>query len=713
MPCFVKQFLSLGGFGVPISCAGDLNREPFYRLLMHESDRFTYLDFAASALLVLNVSKRDLFRMISDAEVKIQSLEKMADIFPYLVLSVYIAGCTFCVVIGRMDYLITGSLLAVPAIIGSFVLVLIKRSGLELSESEQVFPCNGPRSILVFALFYTLTILVLVATPIDSRWSLLMVLILYVTIFVQILSARLLPAVVILEVVLTLAATIYGYTLRSGLYFGTTDILPHMYMSTITYLSGHVIPEELGTYAYFPLYHIFVALSSHLLHLDIQTSLFVTTGLIYAVSVLFLYCLTRSVLHNEQLSLLIVLVYAMNSSVVYYGTYVVTRTMAYIGLLILLYLLYSVANPVTATGHACSRPAAPRFLAIIVIVFILLVHQISTPMIVGLLGLLFLFGLFVRDRGRVNLLFLMVSITLLATYWTFVADSFIEELFPRTDPSLYKNIVFAPVVHQGLSFVVGQIDTLIIVFFALIGGVYLVWAQKPRSVIVFGLFGLISVILNVPNVLTMVFQLVTILRIDRFALLFLPFLAIVMGVGIYAFTRYLSVAKVPAKLAKTLLVVLIALYGIGSLGFTDDEPGYNRYFFNQDEVTGFDHVLEAVPSGSSLHSDYYTWRFFTRERIEQSEDLKLPYYTNFWLQSDLEIPEKEGYIVFPNRYFRHGGLLLEKGGEFDPEGLQPYLPTEENIRIIMGKLSIEDKIYSNYGVDVYMLSPSPTEPEEA
>lgn len=634
---------------------------------------------------------------------KIQLFERAASLSPYLILFIYTAGCIFCLLTGRISFLINGSIMAAPAILGSFAIVRIMKKDFDLSEGIRIFPCKRYMPVIFFVLFYALTVQVLFVSPAGSRWGLLPVLILYAIIFTQILSDRSPPAVVLIEIMLTLAVTIYSYTLRSALYFGMTDILPHSYISTVTYLSGHVTPGELGNYTYFPLYHIFVAISSHMLGLDIHTSLFVVTCLVFSLTVFFLYYLVNTIYHNKQLSLLVALVYSMNADVIYYGAYMVTRSMAYVGFLILLFLIYSLKNPGTDARCVIARPGAKRICFVMTVIFILLVHQISTPMIIILIGLLIIFELFVRDENHVSTVTLLVPITLFAAYWAFVSYPFLKELLPRIDPVLYQNIIITDVVHSlGLRFLVNQIDTLIIVFFALTGAIYLIWKQQPRDSIVFGIFGLFSLLLNVPSILTVVFQLVAVLRIDRFALLFLPFLAIVMGFGVYIFSRYLSTVKMRTWLVEVLLIALIVLYGIGSLGLIKtDELGYTRQSFNQDEITGFDHVLKTVPSGSSLYSDYYTSRFFARPRIDQSERLGLPYYTSYWIGSDLETPEEKGYTILPDRQFRRNGLLFEKGGEFDPESLQPYLPTAENIQNVTGRLSTEDKIYSNRGVDVY------------
>lgn len=638
---------------------------------------------------------------------KIRRLERLADIFPYLMISFYVVGCIFCVYIDRMSYLVNGSIIAIPAIIACVAFMLIKKSDPDLSEKATVFRYSLLVSPMFFLLYSTIAVLFLVVTEIDFKWGLFPVLILYTTIFVQILSWRLRPVTVLLEIMLTLAITIYSYTLRPALYFGTTDILSHTYMATVTYLSGHVIPPDLGTYAYFPLYHVFVAQSAQMLGMEIQTALFVTTGLIFVSTVLFLYYLINSIFRNEQISLLAVLLYAMNADVIFYGTYMVTRIMAYVGFLILLYLLYTMTGSRADTEHAVAGPAARKIPVVIMAVFILLTHQISMPMIIILIGLLFVLGWAIQERKYVSPVFMMVPVSLFACYWSFVAYSFVRELLPRTELSLYQEIVFTDVVYNGWNFLISQMDGLFVVFFALLGAIYLVWKQRPRYSIVFGILGLVAVALNVPNLLTVIFQFAAILRIDRFAILFLPILAVVMGVGIYLLIRHLSAVRRFSGWVGVALIALILLYGIGSLGLVKEEPGYKRYSFDQDEVAGFDRMLKTVPSGSSIYSDYYTLRFFGRKEINESENLQLPYYTVRMLPEDLKISGKAGYIVLPEAQFRLNGLLLGaeellNEAEIDPDkSLRPYRPTEENLRNVTGRLYTEDKIYSNSGIEVY------------
>ncbi|WP_243668671.1 hypothetical protein [Methanoculleus chikugoensis] len=465
-------------------------------------------------------------------------------------------------------YLINGSIMAIPVFIASAAFILIKKTDIDLLTKVTLFPCSSSTSVTLFLLAYTFSILLLFAAPpVEPKLSLGAVIIPYAIIFLQTLSRRILPAVVLFEIMLVLAVTIYSYTLRSAVLRGYGHNAAHLHVRRNPPFRACNLRRARRLCLFPPLYHVFMSLSSQILGLDIQTALFIVTCLIYVTTVLFLYLLVNGIFHNEQISLMIALIYAMNADVIYYGTYMVTRTLAYVGFLILLYLLYSLEKPKANSERVITRSTGQRFCVVVVLIFILLVHQISTPMIIILLGLLFGIERFIHDRRHVNLILLMVPITLFACYWTFTAYSFFEQILPRVDPALYQTIILSGgVVNLGLSFLTDNLDTLFVVFFGVMGMLYLLWKQQPRYSVVFGIFGMIAILLNVPNILSVVFQFMQILRIDRFAFLFLPFLAIVMGVGIYILTRHLSTMKISPKLVGTLLIALVVLYGIGSLG---------------------------------------------------------------------------------------------------------------------------------------------------
>ncbi len=139
----------------------------------------------------------------------------------------------------------------------------------------------------------------------DRPWYyFIFILVLYLSVFLQIFSENVNPSLILAETFLIMINLIYSVTLNYDFYFGTTDILPHVFLSELTAISGHIIPASLSDYSYFPLYHILIAEASELLNISAKTSLFVVTAPIYAVTVVFLYYLFNYITNNRQISLL-------------------------------------------------------------------------------------------------------------------------------------------------------------------------------------------------------------------------------------------------------------------------------------------------------------------------------------------------------------------------------------------------------------------------
>lgn len=86
------------------------------------------------------------------------------------------------------------------------------------------------------------------------------------------------PASILFKIILLAANIIFGQTLKLPFYFGGTDILPHLHWIETLLANQHVTPE-LGSYQYFPLYHIFNAIGQLLTNLDLQTAYFAIIGL--------------------------------------------------------------------------------------------------------------------------------------------------------------------------------------------------------------------------------------------------------------------------------------------------------------------------------------------------------------------------------------------------------------------------------------------------
>lgn len=634
-------------------------------------------------------------------------LHIFARTLPYLIIVAYILGLFWSIAIGRYNFAISGSILAIPALAAAIALLHIYRRDPDtLSGAVLLFPFKQKTLVLLFGVAFSLTIVLGLLCPVESPYFLAGIVTLYTIILLQIFSRGHRPTVTLIEIMLTMACLIYETTLKYPYYFGWTDIPPHVFMSTVTYLSGHVIPPGLNAgYAYFPLYHIWIAMSSHLLAIGIKPTLLIITCPVYVMVTVFLYYLFKQVTGNVQISLLACLLYSIDSTVIFYGAYMVTRAAAYIGFAILLYLLiYREDVPDT---HIYERKKVLFcVLAILVTVYILLVHQVSTPQILALLLLLLICEWFVGSEKRLQNSFFIFEVVLFLGYWIYVAFDFASHI---VETRLRLDVFDTPVVIESLqlyspfAFLFNNVDTLVFLFFAIIGIGYLLWKQKPAYASVFGLFALLTIILYVPTPIHALWQTMTLLRFDRFMLLVNPFMAFIMGWGLYTVSGYLHKRNL-VRAAGSIVFLLFVAYCCGATGIISVEVDpTSRVSFTSEELIGFDHINSHVAYGSTICADYYTSRYFCWVYFSESDALGLPFYRSSTIQNITDISSSQGFVIIPRNQFIEHGLAFSKGSEIEAGGggTYPYLPSNETKTTLFKYLAGKDKIYASEFVELY------------
>lgn len=622
-----------------------------------------------------------------------------AVLLPYLIIVAMLIGFLLAFSLNRLDFAIRGLGIAIPALLSALLLLKIYRRDLNLDNPIHTFSCNKKTLMLLFGILYAISVCTLLLTSYRPWYYFVVISALYILIFIQIFSKNMTPATILLEITFIMMNLIYGVTLKYPLYFGWTDTLGHIFLSEVTYLSGHVIPEDLSiSYAYFPLYHIFISESSYILGLDIKTSLFIVTCIPYVITVIFIYYIFNQIIQNKQISLLACILYSMSSVVVYYGTYMVTRTLAFVGFIILLYLLYKGAE-------GKNNKVVYKVLAILMAVFLILVHQVSMPQIVILLSILLVCEWIINDKKYLKTNFFMLLNVMFLGYWIYMAWLFMKHVIKtHIRPIYFEQPVIKSSIQPGneLSFLVTNIDSFMLVFFALIGIGYILWKGKPKYASVFGLFALVTLILYIPNPLQTLWQTMNLFRFDRFMLFISPFMALVMGWGIYIFYNYLLKKNVSKKICSVIIILMVAGFCFTSVvqqnaKDCEDFPWeQHRRYFSNEELQGFNYIFEHVPYGSTLYSDYYTERFFSQREFSKSKNLGLPFYSSRRIPSVNDISECKGYITIRDKEFSNAGLRFGHVAS-----IELYAPTDENKQQLYNNLQKRDTIYSSYAVDIY------------
>ena len=629
-------------------------------------------------------------------------------VFPIAIILAVIFTFLWMFEVGKFGYAVRGLFTGIPAILSCLFVLFIYKKDVSLHDIDVLPSLNLKSLTYLFGIFYISSLVALLLSE-GSRpgYYFIFILVLYLSVFLQIFSKNVNPSLILVESFLIMINLIYSVTLNYDFYFGTTDILPHIFLSEITATFGRIIPASLSDYAYFPLYHVFIAEASELLNLGTKTSLFLVTAPIYAITIIFLYYIFNYITNNRQISLLSCLLFSSSSIVLYYGANVITRTMSFIMFVILLYLIYSV--------NFKKDKLSLKTLSVIIAIFLTLVHNVSLPQIVLLLILLFASEYIVKNGSYISKpFFLFLTVTFVA-YWFFEAYLFVQRgLTPRLQSQFWDSLVLTAggveVLQEELISLIGILDKSIFLFFALIGIGFLLKNHKNNYASVLGLFSFLALIFYVPNPLNTIWQFRVLFRVDRFMLLVSPFMAFAMGYGIYVFWNYMS-RYAPKKINSFFLIVLlfsgfVLVSSIFSIG-DSDLLGQNakHEYFTSDELSGFEHVFKYTPANSAIYTDYYTSRFFYLPLIPQnSAEMNLAPYQNYRIGDVNNLPKYRGYIVLRTREFLRSGLYFgseESTLKETPNYLfQGVLP--ENKLELERNVADLSKVYSNPSTDIFI-----------
>jgi hypothetical protein len=660
-----------------------------------------------------------MFGLSKDAGLKFvdnnRLMKVISFLFPLAIIFAVIFTFVWMFAAGKPDYVVRGLFTGIPGVLSCLFVLYIYRKDVSLHDIDSFPSINIKFLTYIFSIFYIGSIAVLLLSQGGRPWYyFVFILVVYLSVFLQIFSKEVKPSLILLESFLIMVNLTYSVTLNYDFYFGTTDILPHIFLSEFTAVTGHTIPLSLSDYAFFPLYHILVAEASEILNLSVKTSLFLITAPIYAAAVVFLYYLFNQITHNRQISLLSCLLYSTSSTVLYYSANVITRTMAFIGFIILLYLIYSV--------NFKEEKFSLKALSVIVLFFLTLIHNVSILQFVLLIAIMLTSEHIIKAGNNVSKpFFLLLNITF-TSYWFFVAYLFMQRsLTPRLQSHLLDSIVLtsggSDVLEEGLLSLIGLLDKSVFLFFALVGIGFLLKNYRKNYASVFGLFALITLIFYVPNPLNTIWQFKVLFRVDRFMLFVSPFMAFAMGYGIYVFWNYMD--KYGPKKFNTVffVVVLFSTFVLISSIFSisdSDMLGQSaeHEYFTAHELSGFEHVYKYIPEGSAVYSDYFTTRFFYLPSVpEKSSGMNFSIYENYRIDNVSELSSYRGYVIFRTKEFLRSGLYFGSDESSTKETSNYfYRSTPENRVELEDNLTKANKIYSNPATDIFAPEPALSKP---
>ena len=624
-------------------------------------------------------------------------------ILPYLISFSVFSTCVWMIAAGKINSAVRGMVIAIPALASCYWVIRIKNEIIPLNQKLDFTFIRETLLNRMFWIVYFASISIVLLYNSRPWYYFFSIAISYLLVTLQILSRNPDHKTILIKIFLLTLNFAYSVTLNYDLYFGTTDLMPHTFMALITYISGRIIPFSLNDYAYFPLYHIWIAEAANMLNLSVKTSLFLITAPMFAMTSIFLYYVFLKVCGNPQTALLSCLLYSSSSVFLYYSVNVITRTMAFIGFVIILYLIYS--------NSYIKHKAIFTLISIYMAIFLALIHQVSLIQIMVIFLIISISEVISENKRYLKLDYVLLFGIIFISYWLLVAYSFFKyQIGVRLELKNLDSVSImhsAEVVkHEWLN-TLGLMDRSICMFFMLIAILYILKNYKNNYASVFGLVALFSFVLYAPNPLDSIWQLVILYQMDRILLFVSPFIAFAMGLGVYLF-----LIKVPVesdylkRFSFAVIIVLLFIFTFISLVYSisDSEDIWitpvHEYFIST-EVNGFNFVDHKVPFGSSIHSDHPTSRYFPA-KFDKSTALHVPYFNSMKIDHVDNIAIYSGYILIRDREFSKRGLYF---GSEDPESrTEPnysYYNTIENRNKLYSYLNATNKIYSNSDVSLY------------
>lgn len=644
----------------------------------------------------------DINRILSDFRSSL--LLALATKFHFLIIFGIIAGLSLTLLLNRLDFAIRGLLYIIPGIFIVILLLLLYKRQSRVPETLILMQANKKIFLILFVSLYALSMLALYFSSYRPWYYFLLITALFCVVFLQIFTNNVKPSIILFEISCVMGNLIFGLQLKYPFYFGYTDIIPHLYNAKITYLSGHIIPADLAYgYAWFPLYHIFIAEGTNLFGTDERLSFIILTSLSFILVVWALYLLFNLIIKNDQISLLMCLFFSITPVVITYSTYVVTRTMAFIGFVFFLLLAHAQLQK--------SKWQSFSALTMLFSLYLILVHQVSILQILVLLTLFIIFELVINDYFVVKTKILFFIIVTFSLYWIYTSIQLVGQVFGNAEsasgPAL-STLKFGT-VDLGYAYLVDNIPTAVFIFFVISGIGYLLWAYKSKYPSVIALFVLCMIPVFFPSPLTASRIFMVTLRVDRFMLLLSPFFAFAVAMGFVFLLFILYDNKITRKCALVFGLLLFSYLCFSTITGTsvsdslDLSSGKNRVYFTESEMHAFDFIPQFVAYNSTITSDTFASRIIPHEFFSETKALDLPSYNSssyFELEDVLTL--KRGFFILRNQELERSGLYFQSRNinlTADWYGVK-FEPSKDVLSKFSNLTFTSQKIYDNRKVSI-------------
>ena len=363
--------------------------------------------------------------------------------------------------------------------------------------------------------------------------------------------------------------------------------------------------------------------------LDPKDSLFLSIGLFYILSTLFVFLLGQRLI-NTKTGLLAALLISITSFHIGWGAWLIPCSLGIGIFAMLLWLIFKGSRNVSST------------LMLIIVSFVLVFTHTIAALVAALALVFFLIAnqVFKRLSGasgeQIN-----VGYSFLALFWVFLlarwiysfyspSKSFFDAALGWFVDALRVDVQYTGAAFEALATLQGTLNRagfLMLIGFIVIGSLF--WlSQKAisnkRAAIIIGALGLSVVTFVLPF-----------FNIENFIPgRWLPFIAVlgaaIAAGGILALSRLLN-GRVMKSLLMVLIVFIFSMFMINSYGVNTRTPFYGkdymqdpqRYAFNESELSAIDSISEIYDGKITTDNEYRKLPFEGRVGLERVSSLSI------------------------------------------------------------------------------------------
>ena len=637
-------------------------------------------------------------------------------IIPYFCIFAVAFICAILYAMGKLNLLNLGLYLAIPIVLVSIV-AIFKKNKFDSIETKTVSlfnirPVTFFQSVLLYIFLFLISIYILFEYQTRPIAYFIIVGLLSSLIFLQTISRTnehdIRKPFILIEVVLLFANLLFGQTLKLPFFFGSTDIITHQKIIADIINSGHIMTGPSNSfiedYQFFPLFHIYNAISTILTGLDLQFSYFLFNGLTFIVSVPLVYLLFDRIKGDETTGLTTALFYSISSIVIFNGMYATPRQMAFVIWILILYLLVrSIQNKKL------------RYIAILLDIPLILIHSETVVFIIGLLALLFIVEFYLwRQKKYIGFKFPLLLAVATIIYWVTIANPFFTRLIARIlSITQFTAIPLSAQISGQWQFLLQNLashfDLMIIAGLSLFG-ILIVFSSNKNKLNLESLFVIFSFFIAFPLYFPGPANLFsTIALTERLSVLVSPFIAFVSAIGLLtlasnAFTMHRKISSFLLPGLSIALILVITLSSTIILANTTDlnlksifNP-QNSLYFTKSELQAFSFFTEQSPK-SPVVTDYYSSYYFENKDMQIIKNLVLfepdSMSNGFMILRSKELNER-GQLP----YFKE--LPGSSGAGFVDSEYMYKSGESLNIETLWNQ---EERIYDNNSVIIFSIRP--------